>query len=103
MSTRHALSERQKLASLHIDPDAPYPFQTATHLIETRHGLIRTPNLHLEERRLIAITPLPGALNLSLLRIIPCSGATEHIFPLLALYVLPVVDSLVEEELIRTC
>jgi hypothetical protein len=51
-----------------------------THLIKTRHRLIRTPNLHLKVRCLIAVTAFSRTLHLPLLRIIPRARPAEYIF-----------------------
>lgn len=56
------------------------PKFTKTHLIKPRHRLIRTPNLHLEERRLQAITLRLRTLHIGLLGIIPCALAAEDVF-----------------------
>lgn len=56
---------------------------TAGHaLVEACHRLISTADLDLEERGLVAITPIIGALDLALLRIVPGAGAAKDIFPL---------------------
>jgi hypothetical protein len=53
-----------------------------TNLVETCHRLISTANLDLKECSLIAITAFSRTLNLSLLSIVPRSGATKDILTL---------------------
>lgn len=59
------------------------PNHLPTHLVKSRHRLIRTPNLHLEERRFLPITSLLWTLHLRLLRIIPRTRSTKNILSLL--------------------
>jgi hypothetical protein len=56
------------------------PPVTAGHaLVETRHGLISTANLNLEESCLVAFTSLVGALNTTLLRIVPSARTAKDV------------------------
>lgn len=59
-----------------------------THFVERSHGLVCTPNLHLEESRLVPVAVGPGALHAALLRIIPGAGTAKDILLLLAREVL---------------
>jgi hypothetical protein len=58
---------------------------TSHTLIKRRHGLIRTANLHLEKRRLVAVAPLGRTLHSALLRIIPCAWPAKDVFLFFAL------------------
>lgn len=62
------------------------PSVTAGHALEeTRHRLISTSNLHLEERRLLAVASFVRALRLGLLRVVPGPRAAKDVLALLAL------------------
>lgn len=61
------------------------PIATSHTLIETGHGLVRTSNLDLEKRRLVAIAPIIGALHTALLRIVPGAGPAKDVLLLDAL------------------
>lgn len=76
---------------------------TQTYFEETRHGLISTANLHLEEGCLSAIAILCGALYFALLRVVPSSRATKDILPLLALEVAAREQRFGNSVLVRTC
>lgn len=59
---------------------------TAGHaLVEACHRFIGTADLDLEERGLVAIASVIGALDLALLRIVPGAWTSKDIFPLDAL------------------
>lgn len=49
-------------------------------LVKTRHGLISTTNLDLEECCLISLAPFVGTLNTTLLRIVPGARTAKDIF-----------------------
>jgi hypothetical protein len=70
------------------------PIPTCHTLIKARHRLISTPNLHLEERRLITIASLSRTLHPALLGVIPRSGTAENILTLFPLVHAPRVDGL---------
>jgi hypothetical protein len=78
------------------------PNKDKTHLIKTRHRLIRTPYLNLKIRRLIPLTPLFRTLHLSLLRIIPRSRPAKHIFAFGASVHFALVDALGQNVLVGT-
>lgn len=62
------------------------PSVTTSHALEeTRHRLIGTSNLHLEERRLLAVASFVRALRLGLLRVVPSPRAAKDVLALLAL------------------
>jgi hypothetical protein len=61
------------------------PIAAGHALVETRHGLIGTSNLHLEERSFVTITPICRTLHTTLLRIVPRTGTTKDVFLLFAL------------------
>lgn len=71
----------QYLSTLILSP----PIPTSHALEEARHGLIRTPNLHLIEGCFVAVAPICGTLNAALLRIVPRAGTTEDVFLFFAL------------------
>lgn len=48
-------------------------------LVETRHGLIGTSDLDLEEGSLIAVAAAVGALHPTLLRIVPGSRSAKDV------------------------
>lgn len=48
-------------------------------LVKTRHGLISTTNLDLEECCLISLAPFVGTLNTTLLRIVPGARTAKDI------------------------
>lgn len=54
-------------------------------LVETRHGLIGTADLHLEEGSLVAIAAPGRALHSALLRVVPGARTAEDVLPLDAL------------------
>lgn len=56
------------------------PSVPASHaLVETRHRLISTANLHLKEGGLVAIAALGGALHAALLRIVPGARSAKDV------------------------
>lgn len=62
------------------------PSMIAAHTIEKgRHGLIRTPDLHLKESGLVAIAVLRWTLRRDFLSIIPGARTANDILLLLAL------------------
>lgn len=72
----HALCSRQ-LSNL-------FAVKGGTYLVESRHRFIGTANLHLEEGGLVAVTAGGWALDVTLLRIVPCAGPAEDVFFFLA-------------------
>jgi hypothetical protein len=68
------------------------PITTRHTLIEACHRLIRTANLHLEERRLVTIAALGRTLHSALLCVVPRAGTAKDIFTLLTLVDTPRVD-----------
>lgn len=62
------------------------------YLVKSRHRLIRTTNLHLEERGLIAIAAAPWTLYAALLCIVPGAWSSKHVFFLLVGEILARVD-----------
>jgi len=59
---------------------------TARHALEeARHRLVSTPDLHLEESRLLAVASLGGTLRARFLRVVPGSRPAEDVLSLLAL------------------
>lgn len=74
--------------------------EDTTYLVETRHGLVGTADLDLEEGRLLAVTPLARALRLALLRVVPGSRAAEDVLPLLAVEHPAAVQRLVDGVLV---
>lgn len=83
----HDAKPKSKIALI-FSPPIP-----ASHTLEeTRHRLIRTSNLDLEKRRLIAITPISRTLRAALLRIIPSSRTTKDVLLLFALKDAPRVN-----------
>ena len=71
-----------------------------THLVETRHRFIRTPDLHLIERSLIPITSILRTLNLCLVGIVPIALPTKDVLPLLAHVRLTLEVLTLEQELV---
>lgn len=59
--------------------------QLVTYLVKTRHRLISTSDLDLEERSLIGVATFPWTLHFSLLGICPRLWSTEYILTLGAL------------------
>lgn len=72
-------------------------------LEETRHRLISTSNLHLEERRLLAVASFVRALRLGLLRIVPGSRAAKDVLALLALKDSARKDGIGDGVFVRAC
>ena len=71
-----------------------------SHLVESSHRLISTPNLHLEEGRFVPITSFFRALHLCLICIVPSSRSAEDIFSLFPCKDFPLVVSLLEDVLV---
>jgi hypothetical protein len=72
-------------------------------LEETRHRLISTSNLHLEEGRLLAIAALVRTLRLGLLRVVPGSRSAKDVLALLALKDAPRKDRVGDGVFVRAC
>jgi hypothetical protein len=70
------------------------------YLVETGHGLICTSNLNLKEGSLLTPTSFFRALDLRLVRIVPSSRTSKHIFPFLSRKGFPLVILSLENELI---
>lgn len=73
------------------------------YLEESRHGLISTADLDLEEGGLGAVAGAGGARNGSLSGVVPDSGAAEDVFSLLADKVLAREDGLGDGVLVGAC
>lgn len=96
VATSHTLSHHQHC------PKSCSTTQVPTHLIETRHRLISTSDLDLEECCLVAHTSILWALCLRLVGIIPSTRPSKDIFPLLPGKVLPLEVSFGQDILIWT-
>lgn len=61
-----------------------YEFQpaAASYLEETRHGLISTTNLDLEEGCLSRVAIVLRTLHFNLVGVVPCAGPAKHVLPL---------------------
>lgn len=81
LSRPHRPHRPQYLSTLILSP----PIPTSHALEEARHGLIRTPNLHLIEGCFVAVASICGTLNAALLRIVPRAGTTKDVFLFFAL------------------
>lgn len=95
-----SITTSHTLHTVSFSPQPPHSPIASTYLIKPRHRLIRTPNLHLKERRLITIASLLRTLHLRLIRIIPRARPSKNIFPLLSHIVLALVEALLEEVLV---
>lgn len=60
------------------------PASTRHALVETRHRLIRTPDLNLEKRGHAAVAASPWALHVRLVGVVPCARTAKDILSLLA-------------------
>lgn len=80
------------------------PSVTTCHALEeTRHRLISTSNLHLEERRLLAGASFIRALRLGLLRVVPGSRTAKDVLALLALKDTAREDRVGDGVFVRAC
>ena len=75
-------TDSRKSCTMSISNHTPSESRTKSHLVESSHRLISTPNLHLEERSCLSITSLLRTLHLCLVCIVPSAGSTEHILSL---------------------
>lgn len=76
---------------------------TSHALEEARHRLIRTPDLHLEKRRLLAIAAFVRALRLGLLRVVPGARPAKDVLALLALKDAPRKDRVGDGVFVGAC
>lgn len=70
----------------------------ATHLVESRHRLIGTPNLQCIKIRFIAVALGRGTLRVRLVDIVPRALTAHHVVHLLAREVLALVEAALEGE-----
>ena len=105
-------STQSHLSSLSTDFHKSYTIFISTcsstakiksHLVESSHRFISTSNLYLEKRRLLPITSLFRTLHLSLVGIVPSSRSSEDVLSLLPRKGFALVESLLDDKLIRAC
>jgi hypothetical protein len=100
MPTSHTLEKILYPSSLASPLLSPLIFSLgwSTH----RHRLISTANLHREEGGLVPVAGRVAALNLLLLRVVPCARTAEDVLLLLAREVASAEDRLLDRVLVRT-
>jgi hypothetical protein len=74
--------------------------RSKSHLVESSHRLIGTPNLHLKECRSLPVTAFLRTLHLCLVCIIPSSRPAEHVLSLFPCEGLALVISFLEDVLV---